>query len=274
MLVLIKQTKDDYIFNSDNKTVILFRIHKLKPHQLSLIHKISDEIINRYDCILLSDDNDFNVTVNNCINTIITYDDVINIYPSIYNINNKKCNPHNILSKEIFFWAFNTEQLYLWYKKYGKTYQYVWIFEQDIGFSGNINYFLKEYDNDYSDLIISNYIKVNDSWPYSKCATSNYLNYLELHLGKSMVYQTYVFIQRYSNKLFNILREYLNNKFHRHSEASSIEAALMENLSINIINKKYIGDIFDWNGRVSRSTWIKILNHDENRNKLYHALKF
>lgn len=260
-------------YNSIN-TAVIYRVHSLLKNQIFLINKVSNEIKGKYDCYLLTDEIDFNITINGCKKCVVTFDDITKRYPSIYNINEYYKTYYIITSKQQFFWAFNTEQYYMWYEKFGLKYSYMYFLEADVGFSGNINIFLNEYDNDKSDYLVKQYDKMTSEWPFSKCATPNYLDYLQLKLGNDVYYSSPVLLIRWSYKLMNILKEYLNKGYHRHSESSAIEACLMENLNITVIDKKFIGEYYSWYHRVDENKWIELNKNNNSQNKFYHALKF
>lgn len=70
-----------------------------------------------------------------------------------------------------------------------------------------------------------------------------------------------------------ILEQNLKNGIHAVSEASVTETVIFNNLTYKIIDKKYIGNRFGWNRRISKRRWEVILNTTTDI-KFYHALKF
>lgn len=251
---------------------ILFRIYKLTPYKIKLMEKISEEIKNKYDCYILSDNDNFNKTIKGCSNKIITAKNVLNKFPNLNTIRVQSCVYKSILTSKLIS-SFNTEHIYLW-SELNKEYNFLWIIEDNVGFSGNINKVLDYYKNDYSDLISLEPEIVDNGFKYSNCATLKYLEYKRKCFEDEVAYEIPMQVQRWSNKLLNSLKKYLNKNYHRYGGAYAIEVALMDNLSTKTIDYKFIGNRFDDIKSVTYQMWLRIINDNSTINKFYHPLKF
>lgn len=235
------------------------------------MEKINEEIKNKYDCYILSDNVNFNKTIKGCNNTIITVKNVLNRFPNLNSIRAKSCAYKTLTSKLIS--SFNTEHIYLW-SELNKEYNFLWIIEDSVGFSGNINKVLDYYKKDYSDLISLEPEITDNGNKNSKCATQDYLEYKRKCFEDEVAYEISMKVQRWSNKLLNSLKKYLNKNYHRYGGGYAIEVALMDNLSTETIDYKFIGNRFDGIRSVTYQMWLKIINNNSAKNKFYHPLKF
>lgn len=204
----------------------------------------------------------------------ITMKRVFEQYPNITELKlPNRCKSYRKDDK-FYMWVSHTESIIQWYHYTNDKYDYIWILEQDLGVSGSLSTILDHYNESRSDLITYNVKEENSKWPHFRCYSNNYISWRLKYIDENKMYTTKEFIQRWSKKLINKLDENLNNGIHAISEASVIETTIFYNLTYQLLNKEDIGYAFDWNHRVSKKGWEKILKDKSKQNKLYHALKF
>lgn len=199
---------------------------------------------------------------------------IINKYPYIHDLRTPGHCRHGNIPDEVFYpWISHTESIIEWYNIHNENYKYVWVLEQDIGYSGYLNDFLKVYDKTSFDFITSEITLYNDIlWPLLHCCTDNYTSWRMIYSNNSVGYFSKEFIQRWSNRMINKINKLLLKGIHAISETSVPESVIFSNYSYEIIDKKYISNYFSWNTHVSEEMWKKLEN--ETSNKFYHALKF
>lgn len=260
LIILIKYEVKKY------KSIILIRYHLPTKYQIYRFNLWKNSSLLQYKYIFLTDN--YNDSCNKENLYCITADEVFNKYSSL--INTGICRNKY---KQFYMNTFHIEHVLLCWKLLIKKYKfdYMWVVEQDIGFSGNINQLFKEYDNISSDLISTNYSVNNLGWYY--CCTNNYMKYRKDKLNNTG-YKTSEHIQRWSTKYIKKVYKLLNKNIHSQSEHASIEFLLFLKLTFHNINKKDIGYKYKWNSRVSKEEWIIINNKSQYKNKLYHSLKF
>lgn len=198
----------------------------------------------------------------------ISAEEVLKHYPSIAHTGmcvNKE--------KNWYVYTFHLEHIMLCVISLLKKYKfnYIWVLEEDIGFSGDMNMFIKKYDKIKSDLITTKYDQTNYYW--YKCCTNEYMKLRISTIGEK-TYKTSEHIQRFSKKYFQDVNKLLNNNIHSFSEHSSIEFCIFLNLTYHNIDENDIGYKFDWNTRLSKEEWNGIMKNTQYKNKLYHSLKF
>lgn len=205
----------------------------------------------------------------------ISSQDIKNKYPSIQTLRK----PGHCRFKEAsddFFYPYmsHTENIIAWKDEYKIKFKYLWIIEQDFGCTGKISDFFEIYDLKYYDFITSGInLFTKEEWPHINCCSDNYFKWREKYSNNSVGYTSSEFIQRWSYNLTMILEKNLKNGIHAVSEASVTETVIFNNLTYKIIDKKYIGNRFGWNRRISKRRWEVILNTTTDI-KFYHALKF
>lgn len=259
-----------------------------KKYEIAVLVRITQPTLNqqkRYLSWIKTLDNDvysFWIITNSKTNLNFSFRNVfrvdtqfiINKYPYIKDLRTPGHCRHGSVPDEIFYpWISHTESVIEWYKNCNKKYKYVWVLEQDIGYSGILNDFLKEYDKNDYDFITSEIILYSDTlWPLLHCCTDNYTNWRMLYSNNSVGYFSKEFVQRWSNRMINKISELISKGIHAISETSVPESVIFSNYSYIIIDKKYISNYFSWNTGVSEEMWKRIKN--ETTNKFYHSLKF
>lgn len=161
-----------------------------------------------------------------------------------------------------FLWGFHAEPIILWYLHTNNKYDYVWICEDDVEYSGNFYNLIEEY-NTIADLTTAAEIDIQDSW--MECHTKNL---------EEIPYKCPEHIQRLSRKLLMLINELLEQKISAWSEKFTIYVAREYGLNIEYLHDVHIGSRYSWDEFITESQWNEILQNPKNRNKLWHALKF
>lgn len=272
-LFLYINNKKRFLINKQ-KYAYVIRIHILQKEQYQRFIQWRKEIPNDYSCFIVMDFIQ-NVKIYNCNTIKINFQNVTEKYPNIIEIPRIKC--ANIQKKQhrFFMWAFHVEPIYIWYEQYGKEFDYVWIIEQDIGFSGNMYDFLGYFEDNNSDLLSLNVMIQHKKWSSFNCATENYIEYREKMLGSnSICYQSNEYIQRWSKRLFYEIGKCLKKDYHRFSESFPIEVVIMSNLTYDTFPDKFKSDKLQYFSRVTKQLWKSYFTDPIYKNKLIHGLKF
>lgn len=220
---------------------------------------------------------DFNTTLFSNFSNIyrISTQDIKKLYPSLQTLRNPGRCILGYLADDFFYpFISHTENIIEWMNRYNIKFKYLWVIEQDFGCTGKISDFLHIYDSTDFDFITSEIkLYTKEIWPHTLCCSDNYLKWREKYSNNSVSYSSKEFIQRWSYDLVMKLSKNIQEGIHAISEASVPETVIFSNMTYKIIDEKYFGDYFSWNGRVSQEKWKEILNttHDI---KLYHALKY
>lgn len=172
-------------------------------------------------------------------------------------------------------WGFHVEALLLWWKwslKKKQEYDYVWVFEDDVGIKGSLLDLLQCYQDEQADLLTDNAHSMNEDWFWKNVHTSNFLN----QTGGNELTCCSEHVQRFSNKLMERLTNLCSNGVHAWSEAfTSTVANNADDLILKGFCVENVGDPYKWNGRVTEDEWIAIMKEEESSTpKMYHALKF
>lgn len=253
--------------NKIYRNIILIRFHHVTLLQLKRFEMWNNHSLIYYKYIYLTDTNCFKY-VNLKDIYCITAEKVMKNYPSIKN--SGLCKNRSL---KFYLLTFHIEHLILCMKLLMRKYKfkYIWILEQDIGYTGNINYFFRKYDKIRADLISEHYSIENSGWYY--CCTNEYMSNVKKKFNYSG-YKTYEHIQRWSVKYIKSIIPLLKRDFHSQSEVASIEFLLFLNLSFHRIDNEDIGYKYSWNSTVKKDEWDRIKQIKTNGNKLFHSLKF
>lgn len=202
---------------------------------------------------------------------VVTFKEIFNYYP---NIKHLKGNCSSFKTPRLLLWVSHTESIIILYNKLKFKYNFVWIIEQDVGYVGNLFKFINMYRNDDSDLITFGVGKINPKWIWFNCATEQYLKRRREYFKYNYGYANRECVQRWSKKYINELQRDLYNNFHSQTETSSIELVFYHNLSYSTIPYKYIGYVYNAGKSLTENQWINITKTKDNKNKLFHPLKF
>lgn len=205
----------------------------------------------------------------------INYTVVMDTYPEIVNLRNRGNCKHRTFPDYFFYmWVSHTESILIWYNQLQYKYDYLWILEQDLGYSGKIGDFLRIFDNKTDDFIADKVLCSPKKYAHKFCRTEKYGEFRAKHNKNNSLCYSDEFIQRWSKNLIDILNDQTRNGLHAISESSVAEAAIYNKLSYSTIPLQYHGIYFRWSRKIGPITWGKINNNQTMLNKLYHALKF
>lgn len=267
-----------YFYNTLSLYNILFsciviRIDNPSTKQIMRYIKWKEYFPHYYHFFLLSKNNIINPQLNRSKIKLITvsFKEILNKYP---NMKKLKGNCSSFRSSKLLLWISHTESIIIFYNKLKIKYNFIWIIEQDVGYVGNLYKFINMYKNNVNDLITFGVGKVNSKWVWFNCATEQYLKRRQLFFKYNYGYANREYVQRWSKIYINKLKNDLKNSFHSQTEASSIELIYYHNLSYSTIPRKFIGYKFMAGKSLTEKQWINITKTNDNKNKLFHPLKF
>lgn len=154
-------------------------------------------------------------------------------------------------------------------------YEYIWIMEGDLAYSGNIYNFFKEYDKTYSDLLSlpMTVMKNVSDWCWYDCYTYEYMKWIKSYTSVERFIAA-INIVRISHTLYDYIMKNIKLNRHSHCESTLHETAIYNNLTISYIKKSDLGEKIAVGDRVSINEWNMFNKNSTKQNKLYHALKF
>ena len=187
----------------------------------------------------------------------------------------------NIGSKSLG-WGMQVEPANLWLRfmrsQSAREIEYVWLIEEDVGFSGDLaSGLLAEYLSEPADLITHN-AHFRENWGFLYAATAEFLEKIPVQARIVSSENT----RRYSARFLDDLHKLGEGSHPLHlgkpmlgwSEMASPSLCQYLGLKTVGFRSEHIGDPFLWNGRLSAAQWRQIMSESDHRNKLYHALKF
>ena len=184
-------------------------------------------------------------------------------------------------------------------------YDFVWVFEDDVGYSGeNIVDFLEKYVSDESDLLTHFYESVPRTWWWRLTMTEAFYQRVGRVIDACVVSPEHV--QRFSGRLLAELEAWSRAGAVSWSECMTPTVCLStDGLRCGVLRAEDAGFPFKWNGKVSAQRWGEICSSSRGRRgisdegvvelggsdtedgcangagsppsgsgKLYHALKF
>lgn len=175
-----------------------------------------------------------------------------------------------------YMWTSSIEHVIIGIKKENINFKYLWLVEQDLGYTGNLFDFFRKYDRMEFDFIAQNYDnqESNETWMWFDCSTPEYTEWKSnTKISKKRV-SGQINIARLSTKLIDSVLFNIKMKRHTFSEATLIENVIINNLTLRLIDKKDFGEICNVFDKIPLKDWIKIQKDPKKKNKLYHALKF
>ena len=171
-------------------------------------------------------------------------------------------------------WGFHTEAINLWHnyaKSLGKVYDYIWVSEDDIGFTGNISsLIIEEYGKNKADLLLDDAKPFLIWWFWHDAGSDRYLEKIPLRKrqwGKEH-------IQRFSKRYLEYLHEASVEGITAWSEQSVPSLCRYKGFVCEQLRKDSIGYPFDWRGRIDEDDWEGLLADPDSQNQLFYALKF
>lgn len=175
-------------------------------------------------------------------------------------------------SLSYIMWVSIIEHYILCVKRSKITFKYLWMIEQDLGYSGNLYEFMKQYENKDVDIVTREWIKQTTDW-WSECYTPEYYNWrIKYHYNYK--YQSYNWLSRINHKVIDILYNEFELGRHAQNEEALSEKIDPFKLTYIFFNRSYHGYKYNWNSHIYAEEWKQILSDEKHKNKLFHALKF
>lgn len=254
-----------YFFHSNpNYTIVLlFRVSSPTKNQIERIKTYKKQLPSKYEVVILTDacNNNSNGIATCCVDRKV----VIKKYPEVKRMggicNNK--------SDTFYMWMLHSEHYLLWDDIYRLNYQYLWVFDQDVIYTGNIYNFFKKYDKFDEDLIIYNDVQYFiKGW--HDCVTEEYR---KSRSNESYYIATHV--HRLSKKLRNALRREFELKRHAQVEQMILETALYYKLSIRKMDKRDYDKNRGFGKIINTKEELELLLKDNStKNILYHPVRY
>lgn len=229
-----------------------------------------------------------------------TENDLLSHFPALSSMQNYLMNDKKVFEmvsgKCTLGWGFHVEALCLWWNwMKGGKYDYVWVFEDDVGVTQSIATLIRSYENDDSDLITGGAETMPSEWFWKDVFSSNFDTTVGSHKIISKEH-----VQRFSKALLKRLRVLtMDLGVTAWSEAfTSTVAHNDDNLKMSQFKNENLGDPYKWDGRIQKEEWDTIKRQEEveegeevekgeeveeaedvkfakvKQPKLYHALKF
>ncbi|KAL1526754.1 hypothetical protein AB1Y20_015450 [Prymnesium parvum] len=171
-------------------------------------------------------------------------------------------------------WGFHTEALCLWWEDVGRCFSNVWVFEDDVGYTGDISTLLEDFRSAPEDLVAF-LLKtpLPPSWHWYDASSRRFKRRFPVGSKKRRKIREHVV--RISFRLMEKLDECSRRGEIAWSECSIPSICLdepgMTCFDLHPYVKKY-----NWNSRVTEREWEALCEHGtpSKKHKLYHALKF
>lgn len=175
-------------------------------------------------------------------------------------------------------WALHAEPICLWaHSTAGFAFDFVWVSEDDVGFSGDLPCFLRAYAADDADLVTNTaskstsykpavvkrgvVVRQAEGWFWHDAVSPAYAAAVPSHAR----YKTNEHLQRFSKKLLLTLDHLSGNMgITGWSEGSVVSLVLQRErgLTLRLFRPEHIGHTYSWAGRIMAREWTKICRAD------------
>lgn len=245
-------------------SLILFRISAPTTNQVNRISEYEKQLPKSYKVVILTD------ICNNIACGVTKYcisrNEVITKYPEVKRMGGICRNK----SDSFYMWMLHSEHYLMWEEKYKLKYRYLWIFDQDVVYTGNIYHFLKKYDNYDEDLITYHFIKILTPHYWDGCITEEYKEYI----SKDPIF-TATHVHRLSLRMRRILNKQFLLKRHAQVEQMIIETAIYNNLTVRMFDKKDYDKNSGFNKAITNyEEYKKLFINNSTKNMLYHPVRY
>lgn len=193
-------------------------------------------------------------------------------------------------------WGFHAEAINLWFQGTGCDYDYVWVFEDDVGYSGVISKLILDHVDDTSDLISGAGVtdpggdgfgcprpKLPGCWtvPAKFCFNGNsdgwcwyYTRSASFHERLQGLGGDYrnssEHVQRFSRRLLCELHRWSNEGASAWSEMSTPTVCLaVPGMRCRTLDPAHCGEPFAFDGHVTEVQWKEILQDPRRKNQLF-----
>ena len=171
-------------------------------------------------------------------------------------------------------WGFHTEAINLWFVALPERerYAHVWVFEDDVGFSGDLAHFLASCEHCEADLLADTIVPCAQGWWWTETVSPGYAE----RVPADRRVQAREHVQRLSRRLLLALHGLAQQGVVGWSEQSTPTLCEWLGMALGPIPGHLVGHVFSWDGRVLQSDFDKWrrAKSPRYRNKLFHALKW
>eukprot|EP00416_Gambierdiscus_australes_P017649 CAMPEP_0171058010 /NCGR_PEP_ID=MMETSP0766_2-20121228/2199_1 /TAXON_ID=439317 /ORGANISM="Gambierdiscus australes, Strain CAWD 149" /LENGTH=359 /DNA_ID=CAMNT_0011513223 /DNA_START=50 /DNA_END=1129 /DNA_ORIENTATION=- len=175
-------------------------------------------------------------------------------------------------------WMFHVEALGHWFRHLDQACDYVWVFEDDVGYSGNVSELVGAYKEDPHDLISGSMIyapapprqRLTSGW-YWYHTTSEAFN---RRVPAELRFSTQEFVQRISFRLLREADRWSSEGASAVSEMLLPTVALSSGMEVSFFHHDNIGFQFNYKGQLEEQEWEEVQGSGESLGRLYHPLKF
>lgn len=202
----------------------------------------------------------------------ITSNDVLKVYPKLQSIRDR-CSKLTSLSNAAFYQRISfTESVIIWLEQFGHKYSQIWVFEQDLGYAGNIGNFFYSYYEDKTDFLLLSYEEMkNKTYDYRSCQSDKFNERIKSE--NTTLYVTNPILIRFSRRALEYIHEEHAKGFHANSGQFIPYMIQHYNLTYKMIDSKYIGE-FNTKYPINESRWMDIQWNYDKKNKFYHPVNF
>mmetsp|Transcript_126958 Transcript_126958/g.353575 ORF Transcript_126958/g.353575 Transcript_126958/m.353575 type:complete len:341 (-) Transcript_126958:9-1031(-) len=170
-------------------------------------------------------------------------------------------------------WCYHVEAILVWWVQVttgSKEPPFVWVIEDDAGYSGSISRFIRAYSDNNSDLLTHALQRVHKEWVWYNTASPAFLDLA--HLTERLRCAEHV--QRMSSRLLHILHQYSIQGVSGWSEMSVPTLCRMVRFKLGTLRSEHIGGVFAFDGKVPQALWPGICAEPSTQNRWWHALKW
>ncbi|CAK9056346.1 unnamed protein product [Durusdinium trenchii] len=167
-------------------------------------------------------------------------------------------------------WCFHVESLLLWWRSIAASSKpkFVWVLEDDAGYSGCLADFVSAYQNESADLLCHGLQRADPRWVWYDAMSEAF------HRLKAERFRCVEHVQRFSAQLLSALEEYARQQVTGWSELSVPSLCRLAQLSVAPLRAEHIGQIFSYAGKVPEDAWPRICQDARTRGRWWHALKW
>lgn len=170
-------------------------------------------------------------------------------------------------------WGFHVEAILVWWRhvtdRPGPTPAFVWILEDDAGFSGDISEFAMAYADSDTDLLVHGLRPVDSSWVWCSAASPAFGRRCGTRQWRCAEH-----VQRFSAALLRELDRCSSSGVAAWSEMAVPSLCAAAGLSFAELRAEHLGAVFAFNGVVPESAWPRLCEQLSTRNRWWHALKW
>ncbi|CAL1142197.1 unnamed protein product [Cladocopium goreaui] len=169
-------------------------------------------------------------------------------------------------------WCFHVEALLLWWRSLASKPKFVWVLEDDAGFSGDIAQFISAYQEETSDLISHEFQVADPTWVWYDAVSETW----KLEEAKTTMprLRCAEHVQRFSAGLLDVLEGFAMRQVSGWSETSVPSLCRWARRSMTSLRPEHVGQIFSYAGKVPKDAWPRICEDARTRGRWWHALKW